>query len=169
MTQRSFKVALAKGEVGEMVVRSHLERKGWIVYKPHTEGAHAFDILAILNKKSAIAIDVKAKSRMNKYPATGINQKHFEEYKAFSDKHNMPFWVVFVDESQRTVYGNTLSELEIPRMVGGQKYPFLMPTGYSPVRLWPLEAMKHIARLDDAVVLQLADLSQRSYAYEVPA
>lgn len=169
MTQRSFKTALAKGEVGEMVVRTHLERRGWIVYKPHTEGAHAFDILAIFNKKSAIAIDVKAKSRMNKYPATGINQKHFEEYKAFSEKHRMPFWVVFVDESQRTVYGNSLSELEVPRIVAGQKYPFVMPTGYSPVRLWPLEAMKHIANLDEASAVELTSLSQRNYSYEVAA
>lgn len=169
MTQRNFEIAMAKGEVGEMFVRAHLERKGWIVYKPHTEGAHAFDILAIFKKKSAIAIDVKAKSRMNKYPATGINQKHFEEYKAFSDKHNMPFWIVFVDEDQRTVYGNAISELELPRLVLGKQYPFVMPTGYSPVRLWPLEAMKHIANLDDACAAQLTSLSQRNHKYEVAA
>lgn len=166
MTQRNFEIALAKGEVGEMVVRAHLEKKGWVVYKPHTEGAHAFDILAIFQKKTAIALDVKAKSRMNKYPATGINQNHFEEYLAFSEKHLMPFWVVFVDEMQRTIYGNELGALEVPRVVSGVSYPFIMKTSYSPVRLWPLEAMKHIADLDGVTASQLVSLNQRKYEYE---
>jgi len=169
MTQRNFEIALAKGEVGEMVVRRHLERKGWIVYKPHTEGAHAFDILAIFKKRTAIAIDVKSKSRMNKFPATGIEQRHFEEYRAFSEKHRMPFWVVFVDESQRTVYGNALSALEVPRFVSGTQYPFIMQTTRSTLHLWPLDAMKHIANLDDESASQLTSLSQRNYTYEVAA
>jgi hypothetical protein len=168
MTRPSFEIALQKGEVGEQIVREHLEKKGWVVYQPKTTGAHCFDILALLNKKNAIALDVKAKSRMNKYPATGIDQRHFEEYKNFSDKHLMPFWVVFVDEMQKTVYGNTIDELEKPRTVEGVTYPFVMQVA-KPVRLWPLEAMKHIANLEATTAQKLAAFNQRNHGYEVAA
>jgi hypothetical protein len=165
MTQRSFEIALQKGEIGEQIVRDHLEKRGWVVYKPFTPGAHCFDILCIKDKKQAIALDVKAKSRLNKFPATGINQSHFEEYKAFSEKHSMPFWVVFVDEMQQTVYGNCISELEKPRNVDGNVYPFVMPANGRQVRLWPLVAMKTIAKLDHMEAEKLAFFNQRNYEF----
>lgn len=167
MTRPSFEIALKKGEVGEQIVRQHLEGKDWVVYQPQTPGAHCFDILAIKDKKQAIALDVKAKSRMNKFPATGINQKHFEEYQHFSEKHLMPFWVIFVDEMQKTVYGNSIEELEKKREVEGVTYPFIMKTAYAAVRLWPLEAMKPIAVLDEREQEQLISFNQRKYTYEV--
>lgn len=168
MTRPNFEIALQKGEIGEQIVRKHLESKGWVVYQPETPGAHCFDILALLNKRNAIALDVKAKSRMNKYPATGIDQRHFEEYKHFSDRHQMPFWVVFVDEMQKTVYGNTIDELEKPRTVEGINYPFVMQIK-KPVRIWPLEAMKPIASLDSDSANKLASFNQRNHGYEVQA
>lgn len=169
MTQRNFEIALQKGEIGEQIVRDHLEKKGWVVYQPKTTGAHCFDILAILKKQTAIAMDVKAKSRLNKYPATGINQKHFEEYKAFGDKHVMPFWVIFVDEMQKTIYGNCLEELEKPRVVDGISYPFKMQTSGATVRIWPLEAMKQIATIDGDSAEKLTSFNQRNYEYGVAA
>lgn len=169
MTRPNFEIALAKGELGEVIVRRHLEKRGWIVYKPYTDGAHAFDILAIFQKRNAIAMDVKAKSRMNKFPATGINQKHFKEYQFFSEKYRMPFWLVFVDESQQTIYGNSLTELELHRLVSGVQYPFLMKSSSGEIRLWPLEAMKHIANLDADSANGLTNLSQRNYGFEVAA
>lgn len=166
MTRPSFEIALKKGAVGEQIVRCHLEKRGWVVYQPQTIGAHCFDILAIINKQKAIALDVKAKSRLNKYPATGINQKHFEEYKNFSEKHLMPFWVIFVDEMQKTVYGNCLEELEIERVIEGIKYPFQMSAAGATVRIWPLQAMKHIANIDGKSAENLISFNQRNYKYE---
>lgn len=165
MMSTVFKQALRKGSVGEQIVRAHLEGKGWVVYQPITEGAHHFDMLSIKDKKSAIALDVKTKARLNKYPATGINQKHFEEYLRFSKKHCMPFWIVFVDEMLGEVYGNTLGELEKPRTVEGNNYPLIKCWG-PPIRIWPLEAMKNIARLEDCDKSELTNLSQRNYEYE---
>ncbi len=168
MTQRNFEIAIKKGEVGEAIVKDHLEKKGWVVYQPVTDGAHCFDILCIKQKKTAIAIDVKSKSRLNKFPATGINQSHFDEYKAFSEKHNMPFWIIFVDEGQKKIYGNCLEALEQLRVVDGNKYPFVMPNYGKPIRVWPLSAMIHIANLDDSEQASLLALNQRTSAYEVP-
>lgn len=165
MTQKSFDLALRKGHVGERLVRAFLEEAGWIVYQPITDGAHCFDMLCIKDKRKAIAFDVKAKARLNRYPATGINQRHFEEYAAFSEKHSMPFWVVFVDEGMRQVYGNTIANLEQPRVVDGFQYPAIMPWDV-PTRIWPLQAMRVICNLTAEHVGELAALSQRSYSYE---
>lgn len=170
MTSRNFETALKKGEIGEQIVRKILEEKGWIVYKPVTDGAHCFDMLTIKDKRRAIAIDVKAKSRRNKYPDTGINQKHFEEYLSFSQKHNMPFWLFFVDEMLGKIYGNHLAELEKPRVVDNRMYPYEWRTqSGEKIRLWPLEAMRDIAFIKDSEVKKLIDYSQRSYKYEVEA
>jgi hypothetical protein len=168
MTQRNFEVALRKGAVGEQVVRGFLERAGWVVYQPITEGAHCFDMLCIKGNRTAVAFDVKAKARLNRYPATGINQRHFEEYAAFSEKHRMPFWVVFVDEFMGKVYGNAIEELERPRTVEGRQYPMLMPWK-PPIRLWPLAAMRPIHTLTPEQAGELAALNQRSYGFEVGA
>ena len=161
MIRKSFEIALKKGEVGEQIARNILEGKGWVVYQPVTAGPHCFDMVAIKDKRSAIALDVKAKARMNYYPATGIDQKHFEEYQNFSNKHQMPFWLVFVDEMQKTVYGNSLDQLEKPLVIGKVQYPKRVGAQ----RIWPLCAMKHIATLDCDSVAKLLEYNQRTHAY----
>lgn len=164
MIPRSFELSLRKGAIGEQVCRDILERKGWVVYQPATEGAHAFDMLAILNKQRAVAIDVKAKARLNHWRATGINQAHFETYKAFSEKHAMPFWLFFVDECEHAIYGNELSILETPVTIDGHLWPRVMKWK-PPIRLWHLDQMRLVCSIDDAIAYELAELSQRSYAY----
>lgn len=163
MTRPSFETALAKGEIGEQIVKLLMESVGWVVYRPVTEGAHHFDMLCIKDKRTAVAFDVKAKARMNNLPATGIDQRHFDEYARFSNRHQMPFWLVFVDEMERRVYGNEIAELEKERNVGGLKYPRHIRGGK--IRIWPLEAMRHIANLDEAQAESLIALSQRNYGY----
>lgn len=166
MTRPSFDQAKAKGAVGESIVRNILEQKGWIVYQPMTDGAHQFDMLCIKDKKAAVAFDVKAKARMNFAACTGVNQVHFEEYQRFSERHNMPFWIVFVDELMRSVYGNSLDELERPITIDGVRYPYSKATKFGKMlRLWSLSSMKSIAGLDDVNVAKLAALSQRNHDY----
>lgn len=169
MIQKCFEKALEKGNIGEQIFRERLEKKGWSVFIPVTEGAHHFDMMATKNKEIAIAFDIKAKARMNKYNATGVNQKHFEEYKQFSTRHNMDFWIVFVDELLGTVYGNTLKELEKPYFDKKDKknYPFIMKTSKADIRIWSLESMKHIAHLSETQKEQLKDKNQRSYEYDI--
>lgn len=170
MTQRNFDIALQKGALGEAVVRRILEANGWVVYQPMTEGAHHFDMLCIKNKRSAAAFDIKAKARMNKFPCTGVNQTHFEEYQRFSEKHLMPFWIVFVDEAMRSIYGNTIEELEKPRQEGNITYPWVMGSkSGTKLRLWPLSAMKTIAAITEEESKSLSAFNQRSYEYEVRA
>ena len=162
MIQRNFETAMAKGEAGESIIRSHLEAKGWIVYKPFTDGAHCFDMMSIKDKRAAVAIDVKAKARMTKWPATGIDERHFNEYSHFSEKYKMPFWVIFVDEYLGRIYGNTIDELEKPRVVDGIEYPWVMR---GKIRIWPLAAMKRIGTLADKQMKDLTKFNQRNHEY----
>jgi len=166
MTRPDFEIAMKKGNAGEDIVKAVFEREGWIIYRPETAGAHHFDMMAIKNKKTAIAVDVKTKARMNFFPATGVNQIHFEEYERFSKKHQMPFWIIFVDERLKKIYGNTISELEKRRLVDGNAYPMVKNFKGTAVRLWPLAAMKDIARIDDNTADVLTSYSQRNYGYE---
>lgn len=123
-------------------------------------------MLAIQNKERAVAIDVKAKARLNFWRATGINQCHFEVYQAFSERHSMPFWLFFVDEFEKKIYGNRLDELEKPKRYDGQMWPLVKVFRNVPTRVWHLEQMLMIAELEEAVAAELVAHSQRSYAYE---
>lgn len=162
----NFDVALAKGEYAEGIVRRWLETRGWVVYQPMTDKAHAFDVLAIKDKRDCIALDIKAKARRTKYPDTGIDIRHYETYKQFAAKHTMPFWICFVDEYLKQIYGNSLDALDMPLIVGGVQYPFVK---YN-IRFWPVvpERMKILHYLTDKECEELKALSQRSYDYVVP-
>jgi hypothetical protein len=164
MIAKSFERALKKGAIGEALIQSILEKRGWVVYKPITDGAHAFDMLSIRDKKAAVAIDVKTKPRLNKWNATGVNQSHFVEYQKFSQKHNMPFWIIFVDEGLRRIYGNDLEELEKPRRVDGFSFPAIMD--WQPqVRIWSLESMKIIGGIKEDLAEEISSFSQRNYDF----
>ena len=166
MIRSNFDMAKKKGEIGETIVKALIEAKGYSVYQPTTQGAHQFDMLCIKDKKMAIALDVKTKARMNHYPATGVNEQHFMEYKAFSEKHNMPFYIVFVDEGDGRIYGNSLEELEKPQTIDGVSYPHIITNKWGKkIRIWPLCNMSEIATLDGDDAERLVKLSQRNHEY----
>lgn len=167
MIRRDFLKCKSKGKVGEDIVINLLNEKGWVVYKHSTdELSHWLDMIAIKNKTNVIAIDIKTKPRLNHLEATGIDNNYVEEYKKFSKEHNMPFILIFVDELLGTIYGNTLEKLEEPKLVGNKEYPDLMPTQYGKIiKLWHLSSMKHFAKLSEADVKLLKELSTRNYEY----
>jgi hypothetical protein len=165
MMQVSFETALKKGYLGEEIIKRYLENKGWVIYQPTTKGAHAFDMLSIKDKRTAIAIDVKAKSKLTFIDATGIDQRHFETYLKFSLKHNMPFWIIFVDEFLMEIYGNCLSELEKPYVKDGKKYPNHISNGK--IRIWHLDTMKRISTITKDEAKQLKNYNQRNEKYNL--
>lgn len=170
MTRASFDFHKQKGAYAEQIIKNMLESKGYVVYMPCTDAAHSFDIMAIKDKRSCVALDIKAKARMNNIPATGVNGEHYDTYKKFSVQHNMPFWIVFVDEMEKSIYGNTIEELDkeyddIKSMYPG-KYPRRINTKYGKeLVLWHLNQMKHIANLPNDDAFRLMKLSSRSYDY----
>jgi len=154
------KIQVKKGNIGEELVLKFLERKGFIVYKPVTNGAHGFDNLATKDKKIVIMAEIKTKARMTYLEATGFDYKHYKEYKFISEKHNLPVFVFFVDEYLKKIYGNWLTELEkkidgFPRNISNNK-----------IILFSLKNMKDICKLSDEQCEKLKKLSTRNYKYK---
>lgn len=151
-----------KGKVGENIVRQYLEKRGWVIYEPQTDCAHAFDKVAIKDKNKMALLEVKTKARRNFYPDTGIDIRHYMEYKTLSEKYNLPIFLFFVDEMMALIYGNKLSFLEERvKTNDGIEYP-LKQKG---IIYFPLERMKKIAILDAKTVLSIKKLNTRSYEY----
>ena len=152
-----FEKALWKGKIAEDIVRRHLEGKGWNVFQPKTKGGHAFDMLCIKDKRHAFAADIKCKARMNFKPVTGVDANAMKVYRNFSVRHNMPFWLIFADEAEKRIYGNSIANLGIGQtMVTKQGAVF---------EYWPLADMVSIAEINDDDVFLMKDASQRGYGY----
>lgn len=162
MTQRNFEKALKKGEYGQNIVHGILEQWGYVVYGPYTGGAHAFDFLAIKDKTECIAVDVKTKPRRKHFPDTGVNISHYNTYKDFSEKHSMPFWLIFVDEDCGDVYGNTIERLDTPKRESGKTYP-LRNKG---IIYWPVSSMIHLENITDEDRSNIKAMSQRKACYQ---
>ena len=153
------KTTVKKGNIGERLVLKFLEEKGFIVYEPITKSAHGFDKLAVKDKKVAIIAEVKTKSRMNKYEATGFNYKHYQEYKLISKKHNLPIFIFFVDEHLKSIYGNWLKLLEV------EKDGFPLRICNDTIILFSLKNMIEVAKLSDNTCEELKKYSTRNYKY----
>lgn len=162
-------IQFRKGNLGEKFVRERLERAGYIVYCPVTDGAHAFDMMAINKKLTTIALDIKTKAHRTRFPDTGVDRKHFDIYQKFSIEHRMPFFLFFVDENAKKIYGNRLDLLEQYSTVGNRAYPRDEKDGRSGkiIRYWPVNRMTVWAEITDLEAQELRDMSQRNYEYPI--
>jgi len=153
--QTSFKKALKKGELGELLVREYFESKGWIVYCPFTKNkAHYFDMLCTKNKKSVIALDVKTKARLNKWEAQGINIKSYGEYMGFVERIKIPFYLVFVDDKLGDVYAQNILKLT---------------NRFKPnkdIIAWYLKDMEFLFNIGEENIEKISKLDQRSYKFK---
>lgn len=167
------RTSVRKGTIGEQIVHAHLEKNGYIVYSPSTEGAHAFDRLAVRNKKDIIIAECKTKARRNYFPDTGIDCRHYDEYKYIENLHNIPVYIFFVDEMVKKVYGNELSILEEPRKVkyvlNGTQREKHYPLVQGGIIYFPIVAMEDIATLSASDCSKLISVSTRSYDYSLSA
>ncbi len=170
--QKSFnmawqdKIQVKKGDLGEQIVKEALEKKGYTVYKCVTQGAHAFDFLAVKNKKVFLIAEVKSKARFNKFAATGVNVRNFEEYKYIHENQNIDVLLFFVDEhpKEERIYCQKLSILMQEKTVDGINYPNTAIA--SGKILFSLTDMVTVCKLNTAQLLELKNYSSRSYKYD---
>tara|TARA_R100001440_G_scaffold28344_1_gene45960 strand:- start:198 stop:665 length:468 start_codon:yes stop_codon:yes gene_type:complete len=148
------KKEVKKGEIGEIIVRKYLENKGYIVYQPKTKGAHYFDMLCTLNKNEVIALDVKTKARLNYYEATGIELRHYEDYKRLINTIEIPFYLYFVDEMEGKVYRQLLNDLPSPWHLN------------KTIVCWDLKDLNYLFSLNEKEKKELQKLNTRSYKYK---
>lgn len=148
------KIEVKKGDIGERYAKEFLERKGFIIYVPVTNGPHKIDYFAHSgSKKRVIAVDAKTKKRMARYCETGINTSTLIHYKEIMERHNMPVYLYFVDDFEECIYGQWLEKL-------GDG------TERKNVTLWHLSKMEFIRELNKDEVEELRLYSQKdNYDY----
>jgi Holliday junction resolvase-like predicted endonuclease len=152
-----------KGEYGEKLVREWFESQGYLLYKCVTEGPHLIDFIAIKGKEIFGVPEVKTKARRNKYPDTGCNISHFEQYKALQEKHNLKVWMVFVDEMLGEIYGGSLDN--ISETYYDEKTDKIYPSKENGIIYFPLYRMEPIRKLTKQEIIDLKLLSERNYDY----
>lgn len=159
------KVQVKKGDLGERIVRDTLESKGYVVYKSVTEKAHAFDFLAVKDKKVFVIAEVKSKARFNKYEATGIDVKHYNEYRYIFENQNIDVVLFFVDEhpKEERIYCQSLSVLMQEKIIAGVKYPNTQIA--SGKIIFSLSDMITVCKLLPDQLAELKKYSSRNYEY----
>lgn len=144
-----------KGNIGERIVKEYLSKHNYIAYTTdNTEHAHCFDMIAMRGKDEMIIVEVKAKAKRDCCPDTGINLKHYNEYKAISAKHNIPIFLVFVDEKLGEVYGDWLSKIDKDTTFN---YPKVFNHGYKgePIIYFYQPNMRKLATLTPSEIREL--------------
>jgi hypothetical protein len=166
MNNWNNKIQVKKGNLGEKIVLGILEQKGYIVYQSITDKAHAFDFLAIKDKKIFKIAEIKSKARLNKFNATGINIKNYEEYLHIYETQKIDTILFFVDEhpKEKRIYCQQLSELMKDKTIDKIKYPNTKIV--NGIILFSLNDMIHVKDLSDNEINELIGFSSRKYNYE---
>lgn len=154
-----------KGNLGETIVKETLESKGYVVYKCVTEKAHAFDFLAVKDKQIFLIAEVKSKARFNNFEATGIDLRHFNEYKFILENQKIDILLFFVDEhpKEERIYCQKLSVLMQEKTIRNIKYPnMLISKGKI---LFSLSDMITVCKLTELQLIELKRYSTRNYDY----
>jgi hypothetical protein len=160
------KITVKKGNFGEDIVRKSFEKKGYVVYKCITEKAHAFDFLAVKDKKVFLIAEIKSKARLNKFYATGIDTRHYNEYLVIMDNMKMDIILFFVDEhpKEERIYCQKLSILKIEKKIDNIKFP--NTTIARNITLFSLTDMIEVKKLNLEELQTLKTYSSRNYTYD---
>lgn len=148
-----------KGNLGEKLIKKYLEKKGCIVYKPITDGAHYFDYLATKDNKKIYIVEVKTKPRRKYYSDTGVDIKHYKIYKKIKEEHNLKLFIYFVDEIKGTIYGNELNEL--CKEVEDKRYPMKQKG----IIYFHLDNMIELAKLTKEDIAEIKKYNSANYKY----
>lgn len=161
------KPQVIKGNIGEQIVRKHLELAGKVIYTPDTNGPHVFDFLTFDGKVNPVVYEVKTKARMNKWYATGIDYRHWSQYMKIYADNRIDTFLAFVDEYEKKVYGQFISNLrKLYRDKSNTVYPKVIKQKKGgDLIIFSLELMDDIHHLTDDQVTQLRLSSTRSYDY----
>lgn len=152
------KTTVKKGNIGEKIAQSYLERKGFIVYRPNTPGSHPFDNLCA-NDKNIFVAEIKTKEARKYYADTGVDIRHYDKYLYIKKTHNVKVYIIFVDAYNAKIYGNELNELIKPITVNGKNYP----SKEGGIIYFPLVNMITIANLTKEQCAEISGYNTKQY------
>lgn len=120
-------ITTRKGNVGERIAQRLLRRRGWYVYAPAKEEPYPVDIIAYKPGEAIQAIDAKAYPRRARHNDTGIDEKDYRTYQAFTGATGAEVTLMFIDQVEKCVYGARLSSLLPYAKAEGTKVYFPLP------------------------------------------
>lgn len=149
------------GDYGEKLVTDFLRERNCVFYRPDVESSspHLCDGFITKNFKLLTAADIKTKPRRKKFPDTGIDYRHYIRYKQITEENNINFYLFFVDDVCKAIYGNYLRVLDNPCISNGIAYPIEELTKYGNIiRYYPLSVMQVIRKLTNDEISELKRL-----------
>jgi hypothetical protein len=161
-----------KGCVGEQIIINLLEGKGYVVYTPITKKAHAFDMLAVKNKKVFRIAEVKSYPRMLYFEATGINENHYKEYLYIMESTGIPILIFFIDEYDKCIYLANLDKLKEEKVIFDNTrnkditFPFLLDSKNGQKRLFHLSQLLKLKELNEEEIIELKKYTTRNILYK---
>lgn len=167
-----FDKSLRKGDLGEEIVKTILRDNGYVLYTVDNEGSHPFDIMAVdIESHRLVVVEVKTIPRRNLYEDNGLKLTSWKKYTRWYKETGIDFFLIFVDEMTREVYGNTLqilSEHYYDR-TSGLYYPLVYKDrfGFSSNDMiyLHLNKCKPFGNISDEDASKMRGLSQRKHGY----
>lgn len=155
-----------KGDLGERLVDELLFKKGYVIYKPiNIDMPHVFDRLCIKDKEVAIIAEVKTKAKRKYYNDTGINYKHYKEYKKMLELYNLDTVLFFVDEEQGYIYSQKLSKLDEIESFDFKGKEVTYPLIQKGVIYFWFDKLIKLTKLPEESITELKELTTKNDTY----
>ena len=160
-----------KGTLGESIVIETL-KKLFPEYDILTQNiknkAHWVDLILMNKINNDIKyIEVKTKARLNKYPMTGIDYKHYQEYIRLNKK-GIDVIIFFVDDKLGDIHYLPVSKaIELENQNKIKILDFKQRNINKKTICWFLEDMKFITKISKDQIDKLTKLDERNHNFKI--
>tara|TARA_R100001510_G_scaffold36134_1_gene32622 strand:+ start:635 stop:1150 length:516 start_codon:yes stop_codon:yes gene_type:complete len=160
-----------KGTLGESIVIETLKKlfpEYDILTQNIKDKAHWVDLILMNKINNDIKyIEVKTKARLNKYPMTGIDYKHYQEYIRLNKK-GIDVIIFFVDDKLGDIHYLPVSKaIELENQNKIKILDFKQRNINKKTICWFLEDMKFITKISKDQIDKLTKLDERNHNFKI--
>jgi len=160
-----------KGTLGESIVIETLKKlfpEYDILTQNIKDKAHWVDLILMNKINNDIKyIEVKTKARLNKYPMTGIDYKHYQEYIRLNEK-GIDVIIFFVDDKLGDIHYLPVSKaIELENQNKIKILDFKQRNINKKTICWFLEDMKFITNISKDQIDKLTKLDERNHNFKI--
>jgi len=123
-------------------------------------------LVASRDKKTIFIADAKTKAARKFYPDTGIDLRHYQEYKYISDRYKIDVFIFFIDEESAKIYGNYLRVLEGKKTITHNGKVLDYPITHGGIIYFPLCVMEQVAIIPAQTALAIRQYTTKNEAYK---
>jgi len=130
--------------------------------------AHWIDMILMNKTNNDIKyIEIKTKARLNQYPMTGIDFRHYQEYLKLNEKGNDVI-IIFLDDKIGDIHFLPISKaIELESQDKVKIFPFKQKNINKKTICWFLEDMKFITKISKKDINKLSKLDERNYNFKI--